>query len=53
MLGLTTLGLVHTAVSLAAVFCGFWALGRDEEISTGNSLGRTCLWATPQRDGSP
>ena len=46
MLGLTTLGVVHTAISLVAVVSGFWALARYKEISTRNQLGRTYLIAT-------
>jgi len=46
MLGLTTLGVIHTAISLVAVFCGFWALARDKEISAHNRLGRTYLVTT-------
>ena len=46
MLGLTTLGIIHTAISLVAVACGFWALARDKEISAHNRLGRTYLVST-------
>jgi uncharacterized membrane protein len=46
MLGLTPLGIVHTAISLVAVATGFWALARDKEISAHNPLGRTYLWTT-------
>jgi uncharacterized membrane protein len=46
LFGLTSLGVVHTAISLVAVVCGFWALARDKEISTQNSLGRTYLVTT-------
>ncbi|MFT3957086.1 MAG: hypothetical protein QM722_22725 [Piscinibacter sp.] len=46
MLGLTTLGVIHTAISLVAVVCGFWALARDKEITTTSSLGRTYLVTT-------
>jgi uncharacterized membrane protein len=46
LFGLTPLGVVHTAISLVAVVCGFWALARDKEISTQNSLGRTYLVTT-------
>jgi uncharacterized membrane protein len=46
MLGLTTLGLVHTAISLVAVVCGFWALARHKEITTQSPLGRTYLVTT-------
>ncbi|MES2946429.1 MAG: hypothetical protein V4772_26475 [Pseudomonadota bacterium] len=43
---LTTLGIVHTAISLVAVASGFWALVRDKEISALNPLGRTYLVTT-------
>jgi uncharacterized membrane protein len=46
MLGLTTLGIVHTAIGLIGLVCGFWALARYKEISPGNTLGRTYLVAT-------
>jgi uncharacterized membrane protein len=46
MLGLTPLGLIHTAISLVALVCGFWALARDWEISPRNGLGQTYLIAT-------
>ncbi|MES2958332.1 MAG: hypothetical protein V4792_09090 [Pseudomonadota bacterium] len=46
MLGLTTLGIVHTAISLVAVASGFWALARDKEVSAHNTLGRTYLVTT-------
>ena len=46
MLGLTTLGIIHTAISLVAVACGFWALARDKEISAHNRLGRAYLVTT-------
>ncbi len=46
MLGLTTLGIIHSAISLVAVISGFWALGRYKEISTTNALGRTYLITT-------
>jgi len=46
MLGLTTLGIFHTAISLVAVICGFWALARDREISLNNRLGQTYLVTT-------
>lgn len=46
MFGLTTVGLVHTAISLVALASGIWALARDREISTFNTLGRTYLVTT-------
>ena len=46
MFGLTTLGVIHTAISLVAVVSGFWALARDKEISAQNPLGRTYLVTT-------
>ena len=46
MLGLTTLGLIHTAISLVALVCGFWALARDKEIGAHSPLGRSYLVTT-------
>lgn len=46
MFGLTTLGLVHTAISLVAVVAGFWSLARDREIAAHTSLGRLYLVTT-------
>ena len=46
MFGLTTLGIIHTAISLVAVVCGFWALARYKEITAQTSLGRTYLITT-------
>ncbi|MBX3604701.1 MAG: hypothetical protein KF788_05505 [Piscinibacter sp.] len=46
MFGLTTLGIVHTAISLVAVAAGAWALARDKAIEPDSPLGRTYLWTT-------
>lgn len=46
MLGLTTLGIIHTAISLVALAAGVWALVRYKEFSPGNTLGKTYLIAT-------
>jgi uncharacterized membrane protein len=46
MLGLTTIGVVHTAISLVAVAAGIYAFFRDKEISPRNGLGRVYLWTT-------
>jgi len=46
MLGLTTLGVFHTAIALVAVVCGFIALARDKEISPTNRLGQVYLIST-------
>jgi uncharacterized membrane protein len=46
MLGLTTLGLIHTAISLVALAAGAAALARDKEITPRNGLGKVYLWAT-------
>ena len=40
MFGLTSLGLVHTAISLVAVAAGFVALCRDGRITPANRLGQ-------------
>jgi uncharacterized membrane protein len=46
MLGLTTLGVFHTAIALVAVVCGFVALARDKEISPKNRFGQIYLIST-------
>lgn len=46
MFGLTTLGAIHTAISLVAVAAGFIALARDKQISTKSTLGQVYLWGT-------
>lgn len=46
MLGLTTLGVFHTAIALVAVACGFIALVRDKQISATNRLGQVYLVLT-------
>ena len=46
MLGLTTLGMIHTVIALVAWVCGFAALARDKEISSTNLLGRFYLVTT-------
>ena len=46
MAGLTTLGVLHTAIGVIAVVCGFWALARDKEISLQNRLGQVYVVTT-------
>lgn len=46
MLGLTTLGLIHTAISVVALGAGAAALLRDKAIMPRNGLGRVYLWTT-------
>lgn len=46
MLGLTTLGTFHTAISLVAVGAGITALVRDREISPRNRLGQVYVATT-------
>src|SRR5256884_9075881 len=46
MLGLTTLGVFHTAISLVAVAAGFFALVRDKEISWRNGVGKLYVVTT-------
>ena len=46
MLGLTSLGIVHTAISLIAVAAGAVSLIRLREISPRNTLGRVYVWTT-------
>jgi hypothetical protein len=45
-MGLTPLGLIHTALGLVAVVAGFIALASDGEISNRNSPGRVFFWGT-------
>ncbi len=45
-LGLTSLGTVHTAISLVAVVAGLWALWRYREITLRTGLGRVFVWTT-------
>ena len=46
MLGLTTMGIIHTAISLVAVAAAVIAFFRDKEISPRNGLGKTYVWST-------
>ena len=46
MFGLTSLGTVHTAISLIAVATGFVALLRDRGIAWQNALGKTYVITT-------
>ena len=46
MFGLSSLGLVHTAISLVAVIAGAIALLRDKQIVSGNQIGRIYIWTT-------
>jgi uncharacterized membrane protein len=46
MPGLTTLGIIHTAISLVALAAGIVALVRDKEISPRNFVGKLYLWTT-------
>src|SRR5207302_9893026 len=46
IVGLTTLGLFRTAISLVAVVCGIWAFARYKKISLSNRLGQLCLAST-------
>jgi uncharacterized membrane protein len=46
MLGLTHLGIVHTAISLVALGAGLTALVRDGQITGRNPLGQIYLWTT-------
>lgn len=46
MAGLTTLGVIHTAISLIAVAAGLIALVRDKEISPRNRLGQIYVVTT-------
>jgi uncharacterized membrane protein len=46
MFGLTTLGTIHTAVSLIALAAGFVALARYREISNASRSGKVFVWGT-------
>jgi uncharacterized membrane protein len=46
MFGLTTLGIIHTAISLVAVGAGITALIRDKEITSRNGVGKLYIWTT-------
>jgi uncharacterized membrane protein len=46
MLGLTTLGVIHTAISLVAVAAGAIALIRDKEISPRTTVGQAYIVTT-------
>jgi len=46
MLGLSTLGLIHTAISLVALVTGLILIVRDKSISPNARFGPTYLWAT-------
>jgi uncharacterized membrane protein len=43
MMGLTTLGVFHTAFAVVALFCAFFALLRDKEISPRNRVGQVYI----------
>ena len=45
-LGLTSLGTVHTAISLVAVVAGLWSLFRYREITLRTGLGQVFVWTT-------
>lgn len=46
MFGLTSLGIIHTAISLVAVFAGAISLIKLKEITWNNSLGKMYVIAT-------
>lgn len=46
MLGLTTMGIIHTAISLVAVAAAFVAFFRDKGIDPRNGLGKTYVITT-------
>jgi hypothetical protein len=46
MLGLTTLGIAQTAISLVAVAAGIIAFIRDKEITSRNRIGQLYIWTT-------
>jgi uncharacterized membrane protein len=46
MFGLTSLGIVHTLISLVAVAAGIVALVRDGRITYANTVGKWYVWTT-------
>ena len=46
MIGLTPLGILHTAIGIVAVAAGLIAFFRHKEISPHTRSGKTYLWAT-------
>lgn len=46
MFGLTTLGAIHTAISLVALAAGIVSIVRFGEIAAGRTVGRVYVWAT-------
>ncbi len=46
MPGLTTLGVFHTAFAVVALFCAFFALLQDREISPRNRVGQIYIMTT-------
>jgi uncharacterized membrane protein len=46
MLGLTPLGIIHTAISLVALASGLIALIRYQEIPAKNFIGKLYIWTT-------
>jgi uncharacterized membrane protein len=46
MYGLTQLGVIHTAISLIAVFAGLYAFIRDKGINPANTVGKVYIYTT-------
>jgi uncharacterized membrane protein len=46
MLGLTNLGIIHTAIGVVALVAGITALVRDRQITPANRTGRLYIWTT-------
>ncbi len=46
MFGLTSLGVIHTAISLVALAAGIACIVRFGEIAAARTLGRVYVWAT-------
>lgn len=44
--GLTYLGVIHTLISLVAVFAALLSFVRDKGIVPGNTLGKLYIWST-------
>ena len=46
MFGLTSLGVVHTLLSLIALVAGFWSLVQYKRIAPQTRLGQVYIWST-------
>ena len=46
MLGLTQIGVIHTAISVVAVLAGIVSLAKNGDISVSTGVGKTYFWTT-------